>query len=135
MQEGVGKTVSLAGGPDGLVEQTVGVLKNWLVCAAPRHVSECAAMDDTRALSASNVTNIDDLCSVLDETRYPEKDAAALKKKTEHDAAAARKFYRRCVQAASAVCMFVLLLLLHRSGRLPFRLRRLFAALHWLRRR
>jgi hypothetical protein len=63
-------------------------------------VSECAAMNDTDVLLATDVTDDDDVCRVLDATRYPEKDAAALK----NDATAARIFYRRCVQAASAVC-------------------------------
>jgi hypothetical protein len=51
-------------------------------------------------------------------------------------AAAVRAFRRRCLQTASAACMFVLLLLLHRAGRLPLRMQRLLAALLlWLRRR
>ena len=147
-------------------------MKERLVCAAPRAVSECAAMDDTDVLLATNVTDDDDVCSVLDVTRYPEEAAAALKsdtetarqqkeeakKKAEEErlkaeaeakkeeeaeqrrvaaaAATARAFRRRCVQALSAVGMCVLLLLLHRAGRLPLRLQRLLAALlPWLRRR
>jgi hypothetical protein len=75
----VDKTVALAGCVDGLVEQTVGVVKDWLACAAPRPVSECAQMDDTDVLSAADVTSADDVCSMLDLTRYPEDSAAALK--------------------------------------------------------
>ena len=173
MQGGTDKTVSLAGAGEGLVEQTVDVAKAWLVCAAPRAVSECAAMDDTDVLLATDVTDDDEVCSVLDVTRYPEEAAATLKgeteaamqqkeeaekkaeeerlkaeaeaKKAEEEAeqrrvaaaaASARAFRRRCVQALSAVGMCVLLLLLHRAGRLPLRLQRLLAALlPWLRRR
>jgi hypothetical protein len=40
-------------------------------------------MDDTRALTASDVANADDVCSVLVLTRYPEKAAATLKIETE----------------------------------------------------
>jgi hypothetical protein len=83
MQGGVAKCVHLAGRPDGLVEQTVDVVKDWLVRAEPRSVCECAVMDDTRALSASDVTNADDVLSVLDLTRYPEQAAATLKSETE----------------------------------------------------
>jgi hypothetical protein len=156
VQGGVVKSVCLAGGPDGLVEKTVDVVKEWLVCAAPRSVSECAAMDDTRALAASDVSNADDLLSVLDLTRYPEEAAATLKSETETarlqeeetqkmaeeaeqrrvsaTAASARAFRRRCFQVASVACMFVLLLLLQRAGRLPLRLQRLLASLLlWLR--
>jgi hypothetical protein len=234
VQGGTDKTVSLAGAGEGLVEQTVDVAKAWLVCAAPRAVSECAAMDDTDVLLATDVTDDDDVCSVLDVTRYPEEAAATLKRETETArqqkeeakkkaeeerlkaeaeakkkaeeerlkaeaeakkkaeeerlkaeaegkkkaeeerlkaeaeakkkaeeerlkaeaeakkkaeeeaeqrrvaaaAASARAFRRRCVQALSAVGMCVLLLLLHRAGRLPLRLQRLLAALlPWLRRR
>ena len=174
VQGGTDKTVSLAGAGEGLVEQTVDVAKAWLVCAAPRAASECAAMDDTDVLLATDATDDDDVCSVLDVTRYPEEAAATLKgetetarqqkeeakkkaeeerlkaeaeakKKAEEEAeqrrvaaaaAAARAFRRRCVQALSAVGMCVLLLLLHRAGRLPLRLQRLLAALLlWLRRR
>ena len=73
------------------------------------------------------------------------KAEAEAKKKAEEEAeqrrvaaaaASARAFRRRCVQALSAVGMCVLLLLLHRAGRLPLRLQRLLAALlPWLRRR
>jgi hypothetical protein len=79
VQRGSDETVCLAGGPDGLVEQTVGVVKDWLVCLAPRPVSECAAMDETDVLLATDVTDDDDVCSVLDLTRYPEEAAATLK--------------------------------------------------------
>jgi hypothetical protein len=127
---GVDKTADLAGGPDGLVEQTVNVVKGWLVCVAPRPVSECAAMEDTRALTASDVTNFDDVCSVLDKMRYPEEAAASLKIETEKlRVAAVRAFRRRCIQAASASCILLLFLLLYRAGRLPLRLRRLIASL------
>jgi hypothetical protein len=189
VQAGTDKNVCLDGAGCGLVELTVDVVKEWLVGAAPRAVSECAAMDDTDVLLATDVTDDDDVCSVLDLTRYPEEAAAMLKsdtetarqqkeeamkkteeerlkaeaeakKKTEEErlkaeaeakkkmedeaqqcrvaaaAAAVRAFRRRCLQAASAACIFVLLLLLHRAGRLPLRLQRLLAALLlWLRRR
>jgi hypothetical protein len=82
---GTGRTVCLAGGPDGLVEQTLDVVKEWLVCVAPRPVSECAAMDDTRALTASDVTKADDVVKVLDLARYPEEAAATLKSEKEAD--------------------------------------------------
>ena len=66
--------------------------------------------------------------AVVDEEAEQRRVAAA--------AASARAFRRRCVQALSAVGMCVLLLLLHRAGRLPLRLQRLLAALlPWLRRR
>jgi hypothetical protein len=83
VQEGVDKTVCLAGVLDGLVEQTVAVVKEWLVCVEPRPVSECAAMDDTRALTALDVANAVDVCRALDLTRYPEDAAATLRIKTE----------------------------------------------------
>jgi chemotaxis protein histidine kinase CheA len=83
VQGGTDKTVSLAGAGEGLVEQTVDVAKAWLVCAAPRAVSECAAMDDTDVLLATDVTDDDDVCSVLHVTRYPEEAAATLKRETE----------------------------------------------------
>jgi hypothetical protein len=156
VHEGAVHSVCLAGGPDGLVEKTVHVVKDWLVYAAPRPVSECAAMDDTRALAASDVANTNDVLRVLDLSRYPEEAAATLKSETETarlqeeetkkkaeeaeqrrvsaTAATARAFRRRCFQAASVACMFVLLLLLRRAGRLPLRLRRLLASLLlWLR--
>ena len=174
VQGGADKTVCLAGEAGGLVEQTVEVVKEWLVCAVPRPVSECAQMDDTDALSSADVTSADDVCSVLDLTRYPEAAAATLKSETEAVrlqeeeakrkaeeerlkaeaeakrkveeeaeqrrvaavAAAATAFRRRCLQAAAAACAVVLLLVLHRTGRLPLRLRRLLTVLlHWLRRR
>ena len=165
VQGGTDKTVSLAGSSEGLVEQTVDVVKEWLVCAAPRPVSECAAMDDTDVLLATYVTDDDDVCSVLDLAqnffaRYPEEAAATLKgeteaamqqkeeaeKKAEEEearqrhvaaaAAAARIFRRRCLQAAAAACLVLLFLLLRRAGRLPLRLRRLLAALlFWFGRR
>jgi hypothetical protein len=113
-------------------------------------------MDDTRALAASDVANTNDVLRVLDLSRYPEEAAATLKSETETarlqeeetkkkaeeaeqrrvsaTAATARAFRRRCFQAASVACMFVLLLLLRRAGRLPLRLRRLLASLLlWLR--
>ncbi len=83
VQGGVDKTVALAGCADGLVERTVDVVKDWLVCAAPRPVSECAQMDDTRTLTAMDVTSAGDVCSVLDLTRYPEASAETLKIETE----------------------------------------------------
>jgi hypothetical protein len=83
VQGGTDKTVVLAGCADGLVEQTVGVVKDWLACAAPRPVSECAQMDDTRVLTALDVTSADVVNSVLDLTRYPEEAAATLKNEIE----------------------------------------------------
>ena len=83
VQAGTNKTVVLAGAGEGLVEQTVDVVKERLVCAAPRAVSECAAMDDTDALLATDVTDEDTVCSVLDLARYPEEAAATLKSETE----------------------------------------------------
>jgi hypothetical protein len=79
VQGGGAKMVRLAGGADGLAELTVGVVKDWLVCAAPRPVSECAQMDDSDVLAAVDVTSPDVACSVLDLTRYPEASAATLK--------------------------------------------------------
>ncbi len=78
MQGGVDKTVALPGCADGMVERTVDVVKEWLVCVKARSVSECAQMDDNDLLSAVDVTSADDMCSVLDLTRYPEASAAAL---------------------------------------------------------
>jgi hypothetical protein len=68
---------------DGLVERTADVVKDWLVCAGPRPASECAQMDAARALTAADVTSADDVCSVLDLTRYPEAAAATLKSEIE----------------------------------------------------
>ena len=154
VQGGADTRVCLAGGAGGLVEQTVEVVKQWLVCAAPRPVSECAQMDDTDALSSADVTSADDVCSVLDLTRYPEAAAATLRRETEAVrlqeeeaekeaeqrrvaavAAAATAFRRRCLQAAAAACALVLLLVLHRTGRLPLLLRRLLTVLLFWRRR
>ncbi len=132
LKGGADMTVSLAGGPHGLVEQVVRILKNWLICATPRHVSDCAAMDDTAALSASDVTSDEDVSRVLDLSRYPEEDAAS--QKACHDAAVARKFRFRCARAAAVMCVLVLLFLLLRAGKLRLRLRRLLTALLWLRR-
>ena len=79
---------------------------------------------------ASDVTNFDDVCSVLDKMRYPEEAAASLKIETEKlRVAAVRAFRRRCIQAASASCILLLFLLLYRAGRFPLRLRRLIASL------
>ncbi len=75
----VHKTVRLAGDPQGLVENTVKIIKSWLVCGLPRPVSECEQMDDTDVLTAFDVTSPDVACSVLDPTRYPEDSAAQLK--------------------------------------------------------
>ena len=83
MQGGVDKTVRLAGAADGLVEETVKVVKDWLACAAPRPSSECAQMDDTDPLVAVDVTSADVVCSVLDLTRYPEASAATLRTEME----------------------------------------------------
>ena len=83
VQGGVDKTVALAGSADGLVEETVKVIKDWLTCAAPRPSSECAQMDDTDPLVAVDVTSADVVCSVLDLTRYPEASAATLRTEME----------------------------------------------------
>ncbi len=48
-KKGVAKQVHLAGCQEGLVEDTVKVIKNWLVCAATRPAAECFAMDDLLA--------------------------------------------------------------------------------------
>jgi GTPase SAR1 family protein len=81
-QRGTDKTLCLAGGPDGLVEQTVIVVKKWLVWAEPRPVVDCCKMDDTQALTASDITDTNLVCSALDLTIYPEEAAATLKKET-----------------------------------------------------
>ncbi len=100
-------------------------------------------MDDTRVLTAADVESVDDAYGVLELTRYPEAAAATLKSEMEamrlHRAAAVaatvRAFRRRCLQAAAAACA-LLLLLLHRTGRLPLRLRRLLdLLLFWRPRR
>ena len=77
------KTVGLAGDSRGLVENTVKVVKDWLVCVAPRPVSECERMDDTDALTATDVTSADVACKVLDLTRYPEACAVTVKNELE----------------------------------------------------
>ncbi len=46
MHAGADKRVCLAGVSDSLVENTVNVVKKWLVCAAPRPASECAVTDE-----------------------------------------------------------------------------------------
>ncbi len=53
------------------------------MCAAPRPVSKCAAMDDTDALLATDVTDDDAVCSVLELARYPDEAAARFKSETE----------------------------------------------------
>jgi hypothetical protein len=83
VQAGADKSIRLAGGPDGLIEQTVVVVNDWLVCTAARPVSECVAMDDTDALAASDVSCASDVCNVLNLERYPEEAAAALKSQVE----------------------------------------------------
>jgi hypothetical protein len=77
--KGTAKQVHLAGCKDGLVEQTVEVVKQWLVCAAPRPVSECAQMDDTDMYTASDVDQAVTAVAVLDASRYPEDSACLLK--------------------------------------------------------
>jgi hypothetical protein len=67
------------------VDQTVGIVNEWLVPSSPLPVSECAAMDDTRALTASDVRSAADVCRVLDLTRYPEEAAGALKSEVERE--------------------------------------------------
>ena len=79
VQGGGAKMVRLAGGADGLVEETVKVVKDWLACAAPRPTSECVQMDDTDVLVAADVASVDAACGVLDLSRYPEASAAAVK--------------------------------------------------------
>jgi hypothetical protein len=79
VQGGVNKTVCLAGDFHGLIQDSVQVIKQWLVCAPPRPVSECAQMDDTDVLTAADITSADVVCQVLDLMRYPEDSAAVLK--------------------------------------------------------
>ena len=80
--KGTEKQVHLAGCKDGLVEQTVSVIRAadtqghpWLVCVAPRPASECVAMDDTDALSAADVAPADVPADLMKVERYPETDA------------------------------------------------------------
>ena len=70
---------AMAGEAGGLVEQTVEVVKDWLVCAAPRPVSECAQMDDTDMYTSSDVDQAVTAVAVLDASRYPEDSACLLK--------------------------------------------------------
>ncbi len=150
LQDGAHKTVCLAGGPDGLIERTVqNVVKDWLTCAAPRQVSECAPMV-TDVISSTDVMSADDICTVLNLTHYPEEAAATLKteietvrlqeeqakkkmeeerlkgeneaKKRQEDlsvAASATAFHRCCMQVAAAACVIVLCVVLHRKVRPP----------------
>ncbi len=80
-QGGAVKNVCLSGGTEGLVDQTVLVIKDWLVCTVPRCASECLVMNDTDSLSASDFPSSDEANDLLDSTRYPEDSAAAEAKK------------------------------------------------------
>jgi hypothetical protein len=66
------KQVHLAGCPEGLIEQTVKDICDWLVCAAPRPAAECFAMDDTDALLAADVQPSDVPSELLIAELYPE---------------------------------------------------------------
>jgi hypothetical protein len=162
VQGGVDKTVRLAGDSHGLVENTVKVIKDWLVCGAPRPVSECERMDDTDALAACDVTSPDVACKVLDLTCYPEACAVALKneleaqrarneeerKRREEDeerrraaaqglglssvVAATARFRRWHLASGAGILAVIMLLLLLRWSRLPVWMRRLLAL--WFRR-
>ena len=77
--KGTAKLVHLAGCKDGLVEQTLAVVRGkdrqglpWLVCVAPRPVSECCPLDDTEALSAADVAPVDYPSDLMNVERYPE---------------------------------------------------------------
>jgi hypothetical protein len=79
---GTRKLVHLAGCQDGLVERTVSVICDYLVCVEPRLASECVAMDSTAALMATDVLPIDVPPALMDADRYPE--AAARTSIREH---------------------------------------------------
>lgn len=72
---GTVKRVHLAGCQDGLVEQTVSVISDYLPCVSPRPVSECVAMDSTAALLAQEVPPADVPADFINIERYPESDA------------------------------------------------------------
>jgi hypothetical protein len=76
--KGAVKLVHLAGCRDGLVEQTISVMVDWLVCAAPRPASECFAMDDTDALAAVDVGPGDIPSALLSADLYPETSACEM---------------------------------------------------------
>jgi hypothetical protein len=71
-EKGVAKQVHLAGCQEGLVENTVKVIKNWLVCAAPRPAAECFAMDGTDDLLAADVQPGHVPSKMLGTELYPE---------------------------------------------------------------
>jgi hypothetical protein len=79
---GTRKLVHLAGCQDGLVERTVSVICDYLVCVEPRLASECVAMDSTAALMATDVLPIDVPTAFMDADRYA--DAAARTSIREH---------------------------------------------------
>jgi hypothetical protein len=77
--KGTVKQVHLAGCKEGLVEQTVAVVRAadsqghpWLVCGAPIPVSECVAMDNTASLTAIDVQPGDVPSELLRVELYPE---------------------------------------------------------------
>jgi hypothetical protein len=72
------KQVHLAGSKDGLVERTVEILSDWLVCVAPRSAVECVRMDDTDALTAADVEHGDLPSGFLKTDMYPESFAGDL---------------------------------------------------------
>lgn len=125
---GADMTVRLTGGPEGLIEQTVtNVVKDWLTFAVPQDVNECAPMDDTDALSSTDVESADDVCAVLNLEIYPEAAAASLKSKMQavmlqeqqakntfpSVAAFANAFRHRRMQVAAAAVVFMLYAVLH----------------------
>jgi len=71
-EKGAAKQVHLAGCQEGLVEQTVTVIKDLLVCAAPRPAAECFAMDDTDGLLAADVQPCHVPSELLGTELYPE---------------------------------------------------------------
>jgi hypothetical protein len=77
---GTVKRVHLAGCQDGLVEQTISGISDYLPCVSPRPASECAAMDDTAALSAHDVPAAHVPSDFIRIERYPESDARAAAK-------------------------------------------------------
>jgi hypothetical protein len=77
--KGTAKLVHLAGCKDGLVEQTLAVVRGkdrqglpWLVCVAPRPVSECCPLDDTDGLLAADVQPGHVPSELLGTELYPE---------------------------------------------------------------
>jgi hypothetical protein len=75
-ESGVDKQVHLAGCQDGLIEQTVIIIQDWLVCTAPRPAAECFNMDNTDALLAADVLPLDIPSELLRTELYPETAAS-----------------------------------------------------------